>query len=49
MKREPNLDVGSQEYEGDLLATIAKEFQAHEDLRLLVKRLVKLPTYRRMP
>ena len=49
MKREPNLDVGSQEYEGDLLATIAKECQAHEDLRLLVKRLVKLPTYRRMP
>lgn len=49
MKREPNLDAASQDFEGDLLDAIAKEFQTHEDLKLLVKRLVKLPTYRRMP
>jgi hypothetical protein len=49
MKREPNLDAASQDFEGDLLDGIAKEFQASEDLKQLVKRLVKLPTYRRMP
>jgi hypothetical protein len=49
MKREPNLDAASPDYEGDLLDGIAKEFQASEDLKVLVKRLVKLPTYRRMP
>jgi len=49
MKREPNLDAASLDFEGDLLDGIAKEFQSHEDLKLLVKRLVKLPTYRRMP
>lgn len=49
MKREPNLDAASPDYEGDLIDGIAKEFQASEDLKVLVKRLVKLPTYRRMP
>ena len=49
MKREPNLDATSQDFEGDLLDGIAKEFQASEDLKVLVKRLVQLPTYRRMP
>jgi hypothetical protein len=49
MKREVNLDPTSIDYEGDLLDAIAEEFRAHDNLKLLVKRIVKLPTYRRMP
>jgi hypothetical protein len=49
MKREPNLDATSLDYEGDLIKTIAAEFRAHDNLKLLVERLVKLPAYRRMP
>jgi hypothetical protein len=49
MKRDPVLDQTAADYEGDLLDTIAAEFRAHDNLKLLVKRLVKLPMYRRMP
>lgn len=49
MKREANLDPTSPDFEGDLLDQIAAEFQAHDNLKLLVERLVKLPMYRRMP
>jgi hypothetical protein len=49
MKRGPDLDPTSVDYEGDLIAQLAKEFQAHDNLKLLVKRLVGLPAYRRMP
>lgn len=49
MKREPNLDATSPDYEGEIVDEIAKEFQAHDNLKLLVTRLVKLPMYRRMP
>ncbi|APR84773.1 Hypothetical protein A7982_10122 [Minicystis rosea] len=49
MKREPNLDPTSADFEGELVDEIAKEFQAHDNLKLLVTRLVKLPMYRRMP
>lgn len=49
MKREPQLDPTAPGYEGELLDTIATEFQAHDNLPLLVKRIVTLPAYRRMP
>ncbi len=49
MKRGPDLDPTSVDYEGDLIAEIAKEFRAHDNLKLLVKRIVALPAYRRMP
>ena len=49
MKREPNLDATSADYEGEMLDEIAKEFASHDNLKLLVTRLVKLPMYRRMP
>jgi hypothetical protein len=49
MKREPDLDTTSPDREDELLAEIAEEFRAHDDLKLLVKRLVQLPAYRRMP
>lgn len=49
MKREPNLDQTSADYEGEIVDEIAKEFQAHDNLKLLVTRLVKLSMYRRMP
>lgn len=49
MKREAEMDPTSLEYEGDTLAAIAADFQAHDNLKKLVKALVKLPQYRRMP
>lgn len=49
MKREPNLDPTSLDYEGDLLGEITAEFRAHDNLKLLVHRLAQLPAYRRMP
>ncbi|MFT3766511.1 MAG: hypothetical protein QM820_13510 [Minicystis sp.] len=49
MKREPNLDPTSADYEGDLIDKIAGEFKSHDNFKLLVERLVKLPMYRRMP
>jgi hypothetical protein len=49
MKRPPDLDPTSPDFEGELLDEIAKEFRAHDNLKLVVTRLVKLPTYRRMP
>jgi hypothetical protein len=48
MKREPVLDVTSPDFEGDVLAEIAADFRQHDDLRLAVRDLVKLPAYRRM-
>jgi hypothetical protein len=49
MKRPPNLDPTSADYEGETLAEVAKEFQATDDFRLAVRRLVELPLYRRTP
>jgi len=49
MKRPPNLDPTSPDFEGDLIAEIAKEFKATDDFRLAVQRLVALPLYRRTP
>jgi hypothetical protein len=49
MKRETNLDPTSLDFEGDTLEAIAMDFQSHDNLKLLVKALVKLPQYRRMP
>lgn len=49
MKRSPNLDPTSSDYEGDMVLEIAKEFQATDDFRLAVRRLVELPLYRRTP
>jgi hypothetical protein len=49
MKRPPDLDPTSSDYEGDTIAEIAKEFQATDDFRLAVRRLVELPLYRRTP
>ncbi|MBM4376959.1 MAG: hypothetical protein FJ095_17900 [Deltaproteobacteria bacterium] len=49
MKRPPNLDVTSPDYEGETLATIAKDFREQDDLREAVRALVKLPAYRRLP
>ncbi len=49
MKREPNMDKTSFDYEGKLISEIAAELQSQDNFKLLVKRLVKLPAYRRMP
>ena len=49
MKRPVNFDPTSPDYEGELVADLAKEFRAHDNLKLLIKALVKLPQYRRMP
>lgn len=49
MKRPPNLDPTSVDYEGETLAEIAKEFQATDDFRMAIRRLVELPLYRRTP
>jgi hypothetical protein len=49
MKREANLDPTSPDFEGALIDQLAKDFQTHDNLKLLVQQLVKLPMYRRMP
>lgn len=49
MKRSPNMDVTSPDFEGDLIESIAAEFKAHDDLKQAIRALVSLPTYRRMP
>lgn len=49
MKRSVNLDPTSPDYEGDTLAALTDELRAHDNLKLLIKALVKLPQYRRMP
>jgi hypothetical protein len=49
MKREANLDPTSPDFEGALVDQLAKDFQTHDNLKLLVEQLVKLPMYRRMP
>jgi hypothetical protein len=49
MKRPPNLDLTSPDYEGDDLAVIANEFRTHDDIRLALRALVSLPAYRRTP
>ena len=43
------MDPTSIDYEGDTLEALAAELEAHDNLKLLVKALVKLPQYRRMP
>lgn len=49
MKREMDLDPGSADNERDLLITLAKELESDPSFPRLVKRLVGLPAYRRMP
>ena len=49
MKREVNQDPTSYDYEGETLGDLAKDFESHDSLKQLVKALVKLPQYRRMP
>ncbi len=49
MKREAEMDPTSIDYEGDTLEALAAELKSHDNLKLLVKALVKLPQYRRMP
>jgi hypothetical protein len=49
VKREPNVDPTSSEEETAQLDDITAEFRATDDLRLLVKRIVSMPLYRRMP
>jgi hypothetical protein len=48
MKREPNLDVTSPDFEGDVLDELAADVRTHDDLRQAVRDLVRLPAYRRM-
>ncbi len=49
MKRLPNLDVTSPDYEGATLDALAADFAKHDDLRQAITALVKLPAYRRLP
>lgn len=49
MKRPPDMDVTSPDYEGDLVDAIAADFQVHDDFRQALRALVSLPAYRRMP
>ncbi|EYF03331.1 Hypothetical protein CAP_5662 [Chondromyces apiculatus DSM 436] len=49
MKRAPNLDATSTDYEGKLIEEIAEEFRTHDNFKLLVERLLTLSIYRRMP
>lgn len=49
MKREMNLDPGSADNERDLLIELAAELESDPSFPRLVKRLVNLPAYRRMP
>ncbi len=48
MGREMILDPSRPENEIDLLRQLTEEFQAHDDFKTLVKRLVHLPQYRRI-
>ena len=43
------LDPSVAHSETALLEELAAEFQAHDDFKKLVKRLVMLPQYRRTP
>jgi hypothetical protein len=49
MKREADVDATSLDFEGDTLKKLGEEFQSSNDLKQLVKTLVQLPAYRRMP
>ncbi|MEZ4293685.1 MAG: hypothetical protein R3B70_01820 [Polyangiaceae bacterium] len=49
MKRPPDLDVTSPDYEGDVIEQIAADFQQHDDFKKAIRALVSLPAYRRMP
>ena len=49
LKREMNMSPTAADSEVDLLDEISAEFQSHDDLARLVKRIVQLPQYRRMP
>jgi len=49
MKREAILDPTSLDREDLMLGDVAKDFRTHDNVRVLVKTLVKLPAYRRMP
>jgi hypothetical protein len=49
LKRDMNMSPTAADSELDLLEEISAEFQNHDDLGQLVKRIVQLPQYRRMP
>lgn len=49
MKRPVNADPTSPDYEGELIGDLAKDFRVHDNFKVLIKALVKLPQYRRMP
>ena len=44
-----NLEPSDPLSEVDLLDELAAEFEGHDNFKLLVKRIVQLPQYRRMP
>jgi hypothetical protein len=47
--RDLNLDPTSADNEVALLESLAKDFQADDHLPRLVKKIVTLPTFGRMP
>jgi len=49
LKRDMNLEPSDPLSEVDLLDELAAEFEGHDNFKLLVKRIVQLPQYRRMP
>jgi hypothetical protein len=49
MKRPPNMDVTSPDFEGDDIDAIAADFKVHDDFKQALRALVSLPAYRRMP
>jgi hypothetical protein len=49
MKREMNLSPTAPDSELSLLEEMSTDFAAEDDLKKLVKRIVQLPQYRRMP
>ena len=48
MKREINLSPHDPVSELELLSELSAEFAAHDNFKLLVKRIVQLPQYGRM-
>lgn len=46
MKRAPNLDSTSPDYEGKVISSIAEDFAKHDDFKQAVRAIVSLPAYR---
>ena len=49
LKRDMNLDPSDPLSEVDLLSELTAEFESQDNFKQLVKRIVQLPQYRRMP